>query len=50
MRGRAAAARKKASRQHVERREEVGAKEAKAEAGALVVEYLLFGATSRRWW
>ena len=39
---------KKASRQHLERREEVGAKE--AEAGALVVEYLLFGATSRRWW
>ena len=29
---------KKASRQHLERREEVGAKEAKAEAGALVVE------------
>ena len=37
---------KKANRQYLERREEVGAKEANAEAGALVVEYLL----SRRWW
>ena len=41
---------KKASKQHLERAEEVGAKEKKAEAGALVLEYLLFGATSWNWW